>query len=414
MSNSSPFNIPIYGFNDVIDTKQLKRQTKKTRVKKSTVKKVTQNKLKSSSTDINTQPQSNNQTEVTDLNQTHKTKKKRTRKPKLTTEPVELNQVESINETNKPTNLNQVQLNQTNKPTNLNQVQLNQTKQTKVKSKPGPKPKSKVKSIESNETNQTEIIESNDMVNSSSLTKPIETNQTNEPNNITETKLTKTVSKPKKIKKTRVKRKVESKHVDKPTESNESNQTETIETKSVLLNQSESVELMKSNDTVKPNYSNVTNKPTDSNQTQRTDINQIGTTKSNTFNVMIDVSNVRECRCSLCNSVIQDNPVKATKFTGDIILTQSNQSGNLMFCDLLCARLYDTNVNHISINFNDYRMSYIKRQLSKKARSIYEKCADKLLTQLIVCKFSVNINELDETDKINYINTLKNDLLSKL
>lgn len=298
MSNSNPFNVPMYGFNDVIDTKRLKKQTKKTKVKKSTVKKITQNKLKQSSTDINTQAELSNQIGTTDLNQ-------------------------------------------------IGTTDLNQTEVTDI--------------------NQTD-------------------------------------SKPKKIKKTRVKRKTNStqiqrtdlKHVDKLTETNElTNSIESTNPTNELTKPTK----VKSVELIEP-------KPTNSTDSIKT--------KPNTFNVMIDVSNIRECRCSLCNSVIQDNPVKATKFTGDIILTQQNQPNNLMFCDLLCARLYDTNVNHISINFNDYRMSYIKRQLSKKARSIYEKCADKLLTQLIVCKFSININEHDETNKINYINTLKNDLLSKL
>lgn len=492
MSNLSPINVSIYGFNDVIDTKQLKKldleaKPKKTRVKKVKTKSIEPNitklnestvtnsneltkpkkcKVKKTRVKCKTDTKPNESTEtkldnITDSNETKKTKVKKIKvksKSKTETKPIEPVDLNQIHRTEtKPIELTETRSDDIIKPTKpkktrakhkqiesleinvkpiestvitsdniinsneLTETELTKPKKRRVKTDSNQIHRTKVKTVKLTKSdNVTESNESTELTE----TKPIELTVITL-DNITETKLDDVnESKPKKtrVKKTRTKHK-QTKSTNINVKSNESVEpkTKTVE----LTNVNESDNLIKPTELTETKPIEINVKPNEINVKSNELIEPTETTKPNTFNVSIDVSNVRCIRCSLCNSVIQDNPVRATKFTGDTILIphnltnesnsdKSNHYNTLTFCDLLCARLYDTNVIHISIDFNDYRMSYIKRQLSKKARSIYEKCADKLLTQLIICKFSVDINKLSDVDRINYIDTLKNDLISKL
>ncbi len=90
-------------------------------------------------------------------------------------------------------------------------------------------------------------------------------------------------------------------------------------------------------------------------------------------------------KCSFC----QKRPKGALLTTTDT---------NEIFCDLICGKLYDLNVQHIVPDMKDYRKKYLRNELNDKAKLVYDKCIDKEFVQL--SKMYVNYDEiLNETDK---------------
>lgn len=76
-----------------------------------------------------------------------------------------------------------------------------------------------------------------------------------------------------------------------------------------------------------------------------------------------------------------------------LITTNSND----VFCDLVCGKLYDLNVNHITPDMKDYRNKYLHNELNDKAKLVYDKCIDKEFVQL--SKMSVDYREImNESD----------------
>ena len=55
---------------------------------------------------------------------------------------------------------------------------------------------------------------------------------------------------------------------------------------------------------------------------------------------------------------------------------------NLMFCDLICAKIYSDNIGKIDIDFQLYRNNYISKKLSVSAEKIYQKYKYKFFQQL--------------------------------
>lgn len=67
-------------------------------------------------------------------------------------------------------------------------------------------------------------------------------------------------------------------------------------------------------------------------------------------------------KCAYCGSSIY------TPFTGN------DESGNrLTFCDILCGRLYDTDISEINPNMRIYNKLYSQNKLSVQSRKLYER-----------------------------------------
>lgn len=64
--------------------------------------------------------------------------------------------------------------------------------------------------------------------------------------------------------------------------------------------------------------------------------------------------------------------------------TLSTIDRELKFCDYICARLYDINVEKIELNEKEYRKYYIRNELSENSKKIYTICRNKSLFQLPV------------------------------
>ena len=73
--------------------------------------------------------------------------------------------------------------------------------------------------------------------------------------------------------------------------------------------------------------------------------------------------------CSMCHSKIKDCGIYSLKH-------------DLIFCDLICAKIYSDNVNKIDIDFQTYRNNYISKKLSGSAEKIYQKYKYKFFQQL--------------------------------
>lgn len=84
-------------------------------------------------------------------------------------------------------------------------------------------------------------------------------------------------------------------------------------------------------------------------------------------------------KCSFCH--------KQPK--GALLITLNS---NDIFCDIVCAKLYDLNVEHITPDMKDYRKKYLHNELNDKAKLVYDKCNDKEFVQL--SKMYINYEEI--------------------
>lgn len=90
--------------------------------------------------------------------------------------------------------------------------------------------------------------------------------------------------------------------------------------------------------------------------------------------------------CSYCGEKIKCGAlIGCHRFTEDF-LKMNYDSEMLYFCDFICAKLYDTNVNLLSIDVKDYRQKFLTKQLSSKAEIIYKQVNTILFTQMPVKK----------------------------
>jgi len=74
-------------------------------------------------------------------------------------------------------------------------------------------------------------------------------------------------------------------------------------------------------------------------------------------------------RCSMCHANIKGNGLYSLKH-------------DLIFCDLICAKIYSDNIAKIDIDFQDYRNKHVEGQLSATAEKIYQKYKYKFFQQL--------------------------------
>jgi ribosome-associated toxin RatA of RatAB toxin-antitoxin module len=84
-----------------------------------------------------------------------------------------------------------------------------------------------------------------------------------------------------------------------------------------------------------------------------------------------------------------------------------NYEEYLNFCDIICARFYDINVNEIVIDFELYREKYINDYLTKKEKIIYEKCMKREFKTLPILNIEdykkLNQDQIKHL-KTNYLN----------
>jgi hypothetical protein len=114
--------------------------------------------------------------------------------------------------------------------------------------------------------------------------------------------------------------------------------------------------------------------------------------------------------CNFCGKKSKHACVNGLEYDG-LNLYDSNNINNsfktLKFCDLICAKLYDTNIHRISINYDEYRKAYNRNELSKNSKIIYEKCKHKLFSQLLIYKIYDNLNDLNDKERRNKISQIK-------
>jgi len=105
--------------------------------------------------------------------------------------------------------------------------------------------------------------------------------------------------------------------------------------------------------------------------------------ENNGFNVDNSDKIENNNNCDMCHRKIKDCG-----------LYSSNHG--LIFCDLICAKIYSDNINKIDIDFQLYRNNYISKKLSVAAEKIYQKYKYKFFQQLPI----LIIND-DKKEKLN-------------
>lgn len=118
--------------------------------------------------------------------------------------------------------------------------------------------------------------------------------------------------------------------------------------------------------------------------------------------------------CVFCSKKIKElGYVTGTEYNGplssyDSIKIDSN-ANKLIFCDLICAKLYDVNIHKISIDFKSYKDFNNNGKLSKNAVKIYNKCKHKLFSELLILKINDDMNTMDKDAKKEYIKKIRSD-----
>lgn len=78
---------------------------------------------------------------------------------------------------------------------------------------------------------------------------------------------------------------------------------------------------------------------------------------------------------------------------GDYINDVPSRAGNLNFCDILCAKLYNDNVNKIDFEFDSINTQ------TKRLRKIYDLCKNMMFEELPI--YTTNLTDRKEI-KHNY------------
>lgn len=107
-------------------------------------------------------------------------------------------------------------------------------------------------------------------------------------------------------------------------------------------------------------------------------------------------------KCNYCNKKIKGGALIGANRTTDDFMKIDYNLELLYFCDFICGKLYDTNVNTISIDVKDYRKKFLSKSLSKDAEIIYKQVNNQLFTQLPVKKCSPITKEDFNSVKIGY------------
>lgn len=76
--------------------------------------------------------------------------------------------------------------------------------------------------------------------------------------------------------------------------------------------------------------------------------------------------------CDWCRKEIKEPPAIGKTLEDESIK---------MFCDIICAKLYNDSINRIDFDFDRFT-SYYHRTFSKLSKKMYEKCKDSLFEEL--------------------------------
>lgn len=106
--------------------------------------------------------------------------------------------------------------------------------------------------------------------------------------------------------------------------------------------------------------------------------------------------------CAYCGHTKHSAMLPACHYIDDYIVTSIDPCDKLLFCDFLCAKLYNDNRNPISINFKEYRQMYLTNKLDKTAKDVYDRCKNVLFVMLPVYKtnstnYKLNRQKLNAT-----------------
>lgn len=106
--------------------------------------------------------------------------------------------------------------------------------------------------------------------------------------------------------------------------------------------------------------------------------------------------------CAYCGHTKHSAMLPACHYVDDYIVTSIDPCDKLLFCDFLCAKLYNDNCNPISINFKEYRQLYLTNKLDKTAKDVYDRCKNVLFVMLPVYKtqstnYKLNRQKLNAT-----------------
>ena len=82
-------------------------------------------------------------------------------------------------------------------------------------------------------------------------------------------------------------------------------------------------------------------------------------------------------------------------------INQSNngQINTYKFCDIVCAKFFNDNVEQIEPDYSTYRIAYLDGKLGKDAKMIYEKCAKHDFQMLVSAKIDTDTFSLNTDDK---------------
>lgn len=96
--------------------------------------------------------------------------------------------------------------------------------------------------------------------------------------------------------------------------------------------------------------------------------------------------------CAYCGETKKSAMLPACQFIEDHMIVSIDPNDKMLFCDFLCAKLYNDNIEAISINFKEYRQLYLTNKLDKTAKDVYDRCKNTLFVMLPIYK----------TDSTNY------------
>ena len=77
-------------------------------------------------------------------------------------------------------------------------------------------------------------------------------------------------------------------------------------------------------------------------------------------------------KCKWCNQDIKQYPAYGIAYDTRL---------RIPFCDILCAKLYNDNVDKIEFDFDSFTRDYSKTN-PKRLRILYERCSDSLFEEL--------------------------------
>jgi hypothetical protein len=100
--------------------------------------------------------------------------------------------------------------------------------------------------------------------------------------------------------------------------------------------------------------------------------------------------------CNYCNSILKTSSLQGNN---DINNTP------VVFCDLICAKIYNDNIAPVSISQQKYNKLYANASLNKSSESIYAMFGNIQFKQLPLMKNEYINESLDPKEKINYKNS---------